>query len=106
MLSKPLGNALDDDSIGNEVAPLHILLSFLTDIRSSVDCRPQHVSGGDYGNTEALRNPFRLGALADSGRAEEDKPHLGYLLYPRIIRFASIWRMRSITTETLMSSEV
>jgi hypothetical protein len=75
-LIEPVEQHLDGDGVGHELAALHVPARLEADRGAVADRTPEQVARGDVGDVEALSQDVRLGALAGSGRAEQDDdPH-------------------------------
>ena len=60
------------DRVRNKLAAVHVGLRLLADLRALRHVRAEDVTRRDGGNVQALGDARGLGALASSGRAEED----------------------------------
>jgi hypothetical protein len=66
----------DDDVVGDELAPVHVLLGLLPELGALRDGGPQHVPGRDVGQVEVLLQALGLGALPGPRGAEQDEVEL------------------------------
>src|SRR5512139_1700610 len=77
-----LGDHADDHLVGDEVAPVHVLLRLLAHLGPLLDRGAQDVAGGVVRQPEVLLQALALGSLAAAGRAQEDQVQLGQARHP------------------------
>ena len=84
----PLGDQLDDQLVGHELATLHDVAGLAAELGARGDRGPQHIARGQLDERVRVLEQLGLRAFARAGRAEQDQVHrrLAPLSRDRLIR--------------------
>ena len=74
-LPDAVGDHVDDDIVGDELAGIHDALDAQPELAPRKGRGPQHVSGGELSNPVVLLYPLRLSPLPRAWRPEQDDVH-------------------------------
>ena len=81
---QPVLDDADDHAVGDQVAGVHVLLGFQAHGGLVLDRVAQDVAGGDVGDAVLGHDTAGLGALAGSGRAQQDEIELRSCAVPSL----------------------
>ena len=70
-LGDALGDHVDDDVVGDELAGIHDRLDPLPELAARGDRGAQHVAGGELNEAVRLLEPLCLGPFAGARRAQD-----------------------------------